>query len=494
MPYGSHIQTTVPTSQIPTPLASSSTLHTDVEDYHPPRIPRPPFTPLASSDTLIHHDEPKQETTSNSEKYQDIEALKLKAGSAVTTLEVPYTPPDGGYKAWSTVLGASLVAFSTFGFSNGYGAFSDFYNAQYLSNFSPTLISMIGALQVFMLYIFAGVAGAVFDAIGPRYLIPSSGFIVVLSLLLLSFTQPQKIYQQFLCQSVLFSIGATFGFFPAIALMSHWFKMKMPYAVGCLVSGASLGGIIFPIMLNKLIPRIGFGWTIRVIALISLFCYVVAVLTIYPRRPTKPLPRFTKLFDFAGFKDPCYLFLALGCWFAVFSIWNPFFYVGLSAKMANPGSILNEYYLAILCATSIVGRVSPGLIAFKVGRFNLMWMSTCLSAALIFALWYTSFAEANLVTFVVLYGIAAGPFFTLIPPCVASISPIDKVGARLGTIYAFMASACLAGTPIGGMFIRTETEANFKHLILFSGLMAFVGAGFLFAARMLRDRRVFAII
>lgn len=37
--------------------------------------------------------------------------------------------------------------------------------------------------------------------------------------------------------------------------------------------------------------------------------------------------------------------------------------------MANPGSPLNEYYLAILCATSIVGRVSPGLIAFRVGRY-----------------------------------------------------------------------------------------------------------------------------
>ncbi|KAJ3868323.1 major facilitator superfamily domain-containing protein [Lentinula novae-zelandiae] len=486
MPYGNHLQVAS------TPLASSSTLHTDVEDK---RTTHPPFTPLASSDTLIHHDEPHQSQTSDPEKCQDIEALK--SGNKVdvsATSDISYTPPDGGFKAWSTVLGASLVAFTTFGFSNGYGAFSDFYNAEYLTNFSPTLISMIGALQVFMLYIFAGVAGAVFDAVGPRYLIPSSGVIVVLSLFLLSFTQPQKIYQQFLCQSVLFSIGATFGFFPAIALMSHWFKMKMPYAVGCLVSGASLGGIIFPIMLNTLIPRIGFGWTIRAIAFISLLCYLVAVLTIYPRRPTKPLPRFTQLLDFQGFKDPCYLFLALGCWFAVFSIWNPFFYVGLSAKMANPGSPLNEYYLAILCATSIVGRVSPGLIAFRVGRFNLLWISTFLSATLIFALWYTSFSEVNLVTFVVLYGIAAGPFFTLIPPCVASISPIEKVGARLGSIYAFMASACLAGTPIGGMFIRTRTEANFKHLILFSGLMAFVGAAFLFAARMLRDRRVFAIV
>ncbi|KAE9410229.1 MFS general substrate transporter [Gymnopus androsaceus JB14] len=444
---------------------------------------------LASSTTLGHHDDFNKTHCSDPEKCHE----NLKAGNGATS-ESPYAPPDGGWRAWSTVLGASLVSFSTFGFANGYGAFADFYNTEYLTNFSPTLISMIGALQVFVLYILAGLSGAVFDAVGPRYLIPSSGAVVVLSILLLSFTQPQQIYQQILCQSVLFSVGATFGFFPAIALMSHWFKLKMPYAVGCLVSGASIGGIVYPIMLKTLIPRIGFGWTIRVIALITLLCYLIAVLTIFPRRPTKPLPRFAQLLDFNGFKDPCYLLLAFGCWFAVFAIWNPFFYVGLSADMANPGSPLNGYYLAILCAASIVGRVSPGLIAFRVGSFNLMCISTFVSAALIFAFWYTSFAEANLIAFVVLYGVAAGPFFTLIPPCVASISPIDNVGARLGSMYAFMASACLAGTPIGGLFIKTRNEENFRRMILFSGLMTFVGAIFLLAARMIRDKRFFAIV
>ncbi|KIK56226.1 hypothetical protein GYMLUDRAFT_76191 [Collybiopsis luxurians FD-317 M1] len=491
MPYGSYPQTPLGSSTTLAHPGGEEVLHTLHQDQGK-RLTRPPLTPLASSATLIHPDD------LHAEKFHDIEALKSSKDSPATPTPTPadaaYAPTDGGFKAWSTVLGASLVAFSTFGFANGYGAFSDYYNDVYLTKFSPTLISMIGALQVFILYIFAGFSGALFDAIGPRYLIPFSGVIVVLSLFLLSFTQPQQIYQQFLCQSVLFSVGATFGFFPAIALMSHWFKLKMPYAVGCLISGSSLGGMLFPIMLNKLIPQIGFGWTIRVIAFITLFCYLVAILTIYPRRPTKPFPRITQLLDFQGFKDPCYIFLSLGCWFAVFAIWNPFFYVGLSAEMANPGSAINPYYLAILCATSIVGRVSPGLIAFRVGRFNLMWISTVLSAVLLFALWYTSFDQTNLIIFVVLYGIVAGPFFTLIPPCVASITPIEKVGARLGSMYAFMASACLAGTPIGGLFIRTQNEENFKHLILFTGLMALVGGGFLFAARMIMDRRVFAII
>lgn len=177
-------------------------------------------------------------------------------------------------------------------FVNAFGAFSDYYNEQYLTNYSATLISMIGAVQVFILYLcecrypqhllishlaVAGTAGALFDSIGPRYLVPTSGVIVVFSLFMLSITKPEHIYQQFLSQSVLFSLGATFrcafyrdippstcwylrlSFFPSMGLMAHWFKSKIPYAMGCLASGSSVGGIVIPIMISRLIPRIGFG-------------------------------------------------------------------------------------------------------------------------------------------------------------------------------------------------------------------------------------------
>lgn len=156
--------------------------------------------------------------------------------------------------------------------------------------------------------------------------------------------------------------------------------------MGFLTAGASAGGIIFPIMLQRLIPRVGFGiqiqtrhhlrkadarsigWSIRICAFIVLFCYIIAVLTIKPRRPTKPLPPLYKLLDFSAFRDPCYIFLALGAWFSIFSIFNPFFYVGLYGAVAHGASSITPFYLAIMCATSIAGRVGPGLIADRVGR------------------------------------------------------------------------------------------------------------------------------
>ncbi|KAH7878782.1 major facilitator superfamily domain-containing protein [Lentinula edodes] len=425
-----------------------------------------------------------------------IEEVELEEKDVQDSSGDSYAPTDGGWDAWGTVFGTTLVSFGTFGFVNAFGAFSDYYNEQYLTSYSATLISMIGAVQVFILYLCECLrtAGAVFDSIGPRYLVPASGVVVVFSLFMLSLTKPGHIYQQFLSQSVLFSLGATFSFFPSMGLMAHWFKSKIPYAIGCLASGASVGGIVIPIMISKLIPRIGFGWTIRILAFITLACFAVGTMTIKQRRPSKPFPKsVSALFDFTAFKDPCYLFLVLGCWFTVFAVFNPFFYVDLSAEVANPSSNVNGYYLSILCAASIFGRVSPGLIAGKVGRFNILYISTLISSILILALWYTSFAQENLIAFAALYGMFCGPFFSVTPSCVAEISPIERVGARIGGTYAFMASATLAGTPISGLFIKEQTRDNFDKLILFSGIMSLVGTALLLVSRLIRNRNLFAV-
>lgn len=176
-----------------------------------------------------------------------IEEVELEEKDVQDSSGDSYAPTDGGWDAWGTVFGTTLVSFGTFGqvfllicrssksnqaarftrFVNAFGAFSDYYNEQYLTSYSATLISMIGAVQVFILYLceclrhllteifhiyipVAGTAGAVFDSIGPRYLVPASGVVVVFSLFMLSLTKPEQIFQQFLSQSVLFSLGATF--------------------------------------------------------------------------------------------------------------------------------------------------------------------------------------------------------------------------------------------------------------------------------------------
>ncbi|KAF7332305.1 Monocarboxylate permease-like protein [Mycena kentingensis (nom. inval.)] len=441
-------------------------------------------------------------TTTAQEKDLDVEA-------APKPLSLP-EPPDGGRAAWLTVLGVSCVSLATFGPVNGYGAFNDYYQtyaastnehfsdgslSTYLSEYDPTLISMIGAIQVFMLYVFASVSGAVFDSYGPRLMIPLSGIVSSFAFFMLSITQRNQIWQQYLCQAILFSLGATFAFFPSIAVCAHWFKKRLSFALGFPIAAASLGGIIYPIMLDRLIPRIGFGWTIRILAFIVLFCFAVGSLTITTPRPSKPLPKFSQLLAFRAFRDPTYLCICLGGWFSVMSIFNPFFYVGFYGEVANGGpSPITPYYLSILCATAIVGRIAPGFVADKVGRYNVMALTTLASAILILAMWYPSTTQPNLIAFSALYGFFSGPFFALFSPCIVVISPLSEVGARIGMAFAFMSTGALAGSPIGGLFIKTPTVPHFRHLILYSGVMALAGSGFFFAARMLRSRTLLAAV
>ncbi|KAJ7911847.1 hypothetical protein B0H13DRAFT_2327979 [Mycena leptocephala] len=197
--------------------------------------------------------------------------------------------------------------------------------------------------------------------------------------------------------------SATFGFVPCPAVCAHRFKRRLAFAIGFTGAVSSLGGIIYPIMINRLIPRIGFG-----VALIVLSCFGIVSFAVKTRRPAKPLPPLSKLLAFRAFRDPCYVCLCLGGWFSVFSTLNPFFYVGLYGSIANGRPSITPYYLAIMCATA---RSSATRI------FNVI-SSTMLSGFLILAMWYTSTAERNLVSFSTLYGFASAPFL-LITTCTA---------------------------------------------------------------------------
>lgn len=88
---------------------------------------------------------------------------------------------------------------------------------------------------------------------------------------------------------------------PAMGAIGHYFNKKRGAAMGLALSGSSLGGLTFPLMLGKLLynPRLSFGWTIRIAGFIMLGLCVPAVLAIKTRLPR----RTTKTNVWAAFKN-----------------------------------------------------------------------------------------------------------------------------------------------------------------------------------------------
>jgi MFS family permease len=76
--------------------------------------------------------------------------------------------------------------------------------------------------------------------------------------------------------------------YPSFSYTTTWFQGKRALAMGIVASGSSMGGVILPIMVNRLIPMIGFGWTMRICAFLMLGLLVITNLTVRSRLRPQP--------------------------------------------------------------------------------------------------------------------------------------------------------------------------------------------------------------
>lgn len=87
--------------------------------------------------------------------------------------------------------------------------------------------------------------------------IPAS-LVYVVSLVLTSFCK--EYYQFFLAQAVLGGICLGLLFSTSLAIVGHYFNARQGLALGVVMAGAALGGVIFPITLNRLLNDVGLSF------------------------------------------------------------------------------------------------------------------------------------------------------------------------------------------------------------------------------------------
>jgi MFS family permease len=303
---------------------------------------------------------------------------------------------------------------------------------------------------------------------------------------LLTFLSPvtslsTKYYQFILAQGIVSALGASAIFYSAVSAVPTWFFKRRATAFGIMASGSSIAGIILPIMVVKLIPKIGFPWTMRAVAFFLLGMLVIANLTIKSR--LKPKPKPVVIMEFIRpLKELPYTLVVLGAFFFFFGIFLPFTYVILQAQKDGMSDDLSSYLVPILNAASVFGRILPGILADKVGRFNITIITCFFSAIVVLALWLPSSGSIPIIIFSALYGFSSGAFVSLAPALIAQISDIRQIGVRSGTMFAIISIGALTGSPIGGALV-TKDNGNFKYLQVFCGCALTVGSVMFLAAR-----------
>lgn len=90
-----------------------------------------------------------------------------------------------------------------------------------------------------------------------------------------------------------------------------YFHKRRAIAGGFAIAGSSLGGVIFPIMVVHLLPKVGFGWTMRICAFLILGLLIIANLTISSYLPHSPKP--FKLSQYVGpMREINFLLMCIG--------------------------------------------------------------------------------------------------------------------------------------------------------------------------------------
>ncbi|KZW01190.1 MFS general substrate transporter [Exidia glandulosa HHB12029] len=392
---------------------------------------------------------------------------------------------DGGRRAWSTVVGAWFLFAATFGNVSIFGVFEDYYVREYLSNYSASDIAWIGSVQVCLLHAVGLVAGKLFDDGYFHHLEIGGGILYIFSFFMLSLAEPQQYYQVFLAQGIGAGIGLGLVFLPAAAVISHHFDRRRALAVGIVYSGSSVGGVILPIMMNHLLPSVGFGTAVRALGGLLAGCLVVGNLLVRTNPPPKedgsadagPQPTF-----FSFLKDIPFLFMVIASGLVSLAFYIPIFFLQLDAVLHGVNPNFAFYLLPALYAASFPGRILPNFLADRFGIFNIQILcGFCCAAVVLGMLGINDSRPGPPLIIAIFYGFFTGALVSLTTPLIVAMSDnVNEIGMRIGLVFLSIGLASLLGSPIAGWLLTSHYDwwkaTTFSAVLFVASAIVFLPA------------------
>ena len=271
----------------------------------------------------------------------------------------PLEPLDGGLQAWLVTAGCWCAFFVTFGWINCIGVFQDFYQSNLLKGYSSSAVAWISSTQTFMMFAGGLIFGKLFDSYGPRYILFMGSFLHVFGLMMTSVSK--EYYQVFLAQAVCSAAGASCVYYACAGSITTWFLKMRSTAFGIAASGSSFGGVLIPIMVFRLLPKVGFPWTMRIVAFLILGLLVITNATVKSLLTHTPKP-FTITEYVGAFKEIPFTLLVLLMTVFSFGLFLPFNFLIIQAQAEGMSVGLSEYMIPVL--------MRPGKICQAYLRMN----------------------------------------------------------------------------------------------------------------------------
>lgn len=249
---------------------------------------------------------------------------------------------------------------------------------------------------------------------------------VVFSIMMISLCR--SFWQFVLAQGILLGISMALATWPMVALVGQYFKRSRAAATGIVVAGSSLGGIVWPIAIDRLLngTDVGFPWTMRILGfvMIPLLIFSCAAAKSPTTDSKAPDPNITESLENEKhaeeshrvnrqgavktlYRQPSLQLTCLAMFIVYFGMFSPIFYLPSFATEAGFSTSLSFYTASIMNGASLFGRILPGFVADRYGKFNCCIIAT-ISTGIIIMCWTKVASVAGLVIWSAAYGFASG--------------------------------------------------------------------------------------
>ncbi|KHN94851.1 MFS monocarboxylate transporter [Metarhizium album ARSEF 1941] len=371
----------------------------------------------------------------------------------ISTLDRAYqaSPPDGGVRAWCQVLAGHLIVFNTWGYMISFGIFQPYY-AEVLA-MDPSAIAWIGSVQIFLVFLVGTFAGRAFDAGYYRAALVIGNLLQLAGIAMTSVAH--EYWQVFLAQGICQGLGCGVVFAPTVANVSTYFSKKKSIAISLGACGGAVGGIVFALMAQQLLPKLGFPWTVRTMGLVVLVSSVIVYLLVEPRLPPR---KSGPIVEMAAFKDSTYLLFAVSMFFTLWAAYFAYYYARAYALNVLGGSQSTSFtMLLVINAVGIPGRLIPAFIADRyLGAVDTFIPSIFCAAICMFGWIGVRNVPADY-AWLCIYGFFGAAIQGMFPSTLAGLTKdLSKAGTRIGMIFTIVSVAALTGPPLAGKLIEVN--------------------------------------
>ncbi|KAJ2821521.1 hypothetical protein GGI24_004193, partial [Coemansia furcata] len=277
-----------------------------------------------------------------------------------------HMPVDSPY-AWTGVASGFIMMMFSMGCVNSYGSYQTYYHLHQFPHEPTSTLTWIGTLQSAILDLVSIPSGILCERFDSRLVTFVGGLIMAAALVVASFCDT-AVWKLIITQGVVFGVGASLTYVPAVSIPAQWFVKYRALAVGIVLAGSSVGGLWLTPVTDYMITQLGTAWSLRITGIIIFAINSAASLFLRNRLVVKSRE---KIVDFSVLRDPRFFLVLGGGTCGATAYFTPLFLLpSFAIQVSEKSNDFGTNLVTIFNAASVVGRVAMGQAAASFGSIN----------------------------------------------------------------------------------------------------------------------------